>query len=390
MHIKFFATWHNLEIGGGAHRTLDLKIKSLIEKGHTASLTTFYSDRTTEQKDSPYPVYKKNAKGKSFRQVQQYVFDTLNEEVKGADLFHMDGQSFIWAGGRYRRQEGSIPVVAYLKGYVESMSVLHKYNQSLPLVKRTIKNIKYYKFQKQRFVWDKLIGLKYANTLDAIFVNSPVTKEIYNSFGFNEERLFLLPPFIDIENTKRAHGDNPYRNGFNIVYTGRFVYDKGVDVLIKSVQDIAEKKDIYLHLIGLGPQQEYLEKLILKYKLEKRVTIYPWKPTNELMDYYRYADLFIHPIRWPEPFGRTIVEAMMVGTPVITAEWSGSAWAMKDGGITFKNGNVSDLREKILYMLEHPDERKRCGQKGVIRAQELDYKKTANKLERKLLDIVSK
>lgn len=389
MRIKFFATWHNLKLGGGAHRTLDLKIKSLIDKGHTASLTTLYSDRTTVQKNSPYPVYKKNAKGMSFRSLQQYVFDILCKEAEGTDLFHMDGQSFIWAGGRYRRQKGSKPVVAYLKGYIDSMNVAHKYNQSLPFIQRTVKNLKFRSYKTKRYIWDKYVGLSYVNALDAIFVNSPVTQKIYADFGFDKERLILLPPFIDIEKTKGlSEGNSPFEEGFNIFYAGRFIYDKGVDVLIKAIKDIAESKNINLHLVGHGPQQHYLEILIEIYKLKNRVTIYPWKPISELMDFYRYADIFIHPIRWPEPFGRTIVESMIVGTPVITAEWSGSAWAMGESGLTFKNGDAADLRKKILYMINHPEKREEFGENGIKRAQDLDYKALADQFEQKLLELI--
>ena len=111
-------------------------------------------------------------------------------------------------------------------------------------VKLLVKN---WLYTKKRYLWDRLVGLKYANSLDVIFVDSPLLKKIYSNFGFKSNKLVVLPEFIDLSTftaatTQKSFEKVPGR--FDLLYAGRLVGDKGPDLLLEAVKGIAKQKNI--------------------------------------------------------------------------------------------------------------------------------------------------
>ena len=51
----------------------------------------------------------------------------------------------------------------------------------------------------------------------------------------------------------------------------------------------------------------------------------------------------VFPIRWPEPFGLVMVEAMACGTPVVTTNWGAAPELVEDGVTGFRRDSDDDL-----------------------------------------------
>lgn len=378
MNIHFFAVKIS---GGGSHRTLDLKMRYLARKGHDVHLHTFFSGGNKIAENIPYKLHEYDISGKSFIKVQEFVIYVL-EETK-ADIFHMEGSSFIWAGGKYKKNGGKVPTIAFLNNYPVSMGKFHKeYDKNILASK-----IKDFIYQYKRFIWDKLIGIGYVNHLDKIYFASPIIRQIYVNFGVNKNITAVLPDFVEVmEMQKLKKGANPFFGGFNILFTGRFVHDKGVDLLVKATKELS---DVKLHLVGNGSQITQLNSLIDSYNLSDRVKIYDWMSPKDLYRYYMHADVFILPARWPEPFGRSVLESMAVGTPAITSTNTGSAWVLGESELTFNNGDVKDLIRKINKIKNQQSAREYFSNQVKKRALKFDYLNFAPKFEQDLRMLIS-
>jgi glycosyltransferase involved in cell wall biosynthesis len=82
------------------------------------------------------------------------------------------------------------------------------------------------------------------------------------------------------------------------------------------------------------------------------------------MNYVRSADVFVLPTL-VDKTPSSLMEALAMETPCITSDIDGVRELMTSGGgITVEPNNPGALAEKIVWMLEHPEEAKKMGQKG--------------------------
>lgn len=127
---------------------------------------------------------------------------------------------------------------------------------------------------------------------------------------------------------------------------GRFSRQhKGFDLLIEAFHLFSQKNQEWtLDIVGEGVEEELYRTLIKKYNLEDRVTIHPF--TNHIQDYYSKAQVYVLSSRW-EGFGLVLVEAMAHGLPVVSSDLPTSKEIMGDFGLYFKNGDVTDLAERL-------------------------------------------
>ena len=63
----------------------------------------------------------------------------------------------------------------------------------------------------------------------------------------------------------------------------------------------------------------------------------------EKVDLLGSARALLFPIRWPEPFGLVMVEAMACGTPVVTTNWGAAPEIVADGVTGFRRDSADDL-----------------------------------------------
>jgi glycosyltransferase involved in cell wall biosynthesis len=59
------------------------------------------------------------------------------------------------------------------------------------------------------------------------------------------------------------------------------------------------------------------------------------------------ASAMVFPIRWPEPFGLVMIEAMACGTPVITTNWGAAPELVEDGVTGFRRDSEDALVEMV-------------------------------------------
>ena len=94
-----------------------------------------------------------------------------------------------------------------------------------------------------------------------------------------------------------------------------------------------------LVLVGDGPDRENYKLQATNYKLEKNVIIEPWR--DDLPSFYKSFDLFLLPSNY-EGWGRTVVEAMASGLPIIMTDVGLAGEIVIDG----ENGMVVPVGSK--------------------------------------------
>jgi glycosyltransferase involved in cell wall biosynthesis len=158
-----------------------------------------------------------------------------------------------------------------------------------------------------------------------------------------------------------------------IGYVGRFVDEKGIDLLLKALSKLND--DWRADLIGSGPARARLIELTRRLNLADRVRWLNWIPSSEIRDFYRTLDVLVLPSRtkpnWKEQFGRVLVEAMACGVPVIGSTCGEIPNVVGDAGLSFLEGDVDALHGQLSRLQRDAALRTELSQRG--RQRVLDH-----------------
>jgi rhamnosyl/mannosyltransferase len=211
-----------------------------------------------------------------------------------------------------------------------------------------------------------------------ILVSSPRLAEHARALRPYRDRLAVVPFGIDAaawgatpsrreraSALRQASGPRPL-----VLFTGRMVAYKGVDVLLRAIRDV----DAFAVLAGDGPMRTTWMRLASELGLDRRVRFPGEVAREELAALYAAADVFVLPsVTAAEAFGFVQLEAMASGTPVISTRLpTGVPWVNQDGvtGLTVPPGDHHALAGALRTMLDDPQARARMAAAG--RARVLD------------------
>lgn len=162
---------------------------------------------------------------------------------------------------------------------------------------------------------------------------------------------------IPLGSSARHAGPNDQSGPFIVGFFGRFVRLKGVHVLLDAMRHLRDKGvPVSLRLYGSLATADvaYLEELrtkIVRSRLDGLVEFMGFRP--EVLGAMKECSLVVSPTLatngGPETFGRTVIEAMIAGTPVVATDCGGPAELIEDNetGMLVPPGNAFALAEAI-------------------------------------------
>lgn len=150
-----------------------------------------------------------------------------------------------------------------------------------------------------------------------------------------------------IENPFRAEIFKMY-NGvsrdLDFVFLGRLVSDKGIDLAIRAIKELHNKKKYFkLTIIGIGEEEVKLKQLVDELGILKYVDFKGQVLGEELARLLNQHKFILVPSRWEEPFGMVAIEAMACGCIPIVSQSGGLPEAVGNAGLIFQKNNLNDL-----------------------------------------------
>lgn len=109
-----------------------------------------------------------------------------------------------------------------------------------------------------------------------------------------------------------------------------------------------KKAGIKLVLAGKIRDKDYFDEKIKPFIDGKNVEYFGALSFEEKLKLYQKAKVFLFPIKWKEPFGLVLIEALSCGTPVIAYPHGGPKEIIKDGKTGFLVNSPEKMAKKIL------------------------------------------
>ena len=233
----------------------------------------------------------------------------------------------------------------------------------------------WYEYLGKKGVFGKMVERIAAHLTDKMIAVSKRTKKDLEMIGVRNE-IKIIPNGIDFGKIGRIKASE---NESDIIFAGRLIKEKNVDVLIKAVELVKkEVPDVKCVIIGEGPEKKELEKLGYNLGLENNIEF-----TGFLEDYegvisrMKSSKVFVLPST-REGFGIVALEANACGLPVVTVNHKMNAAC--DFITNNENGFIcelseEDVAEKILRGL---DEGKDMERKCIESARRYDWDNITN------------
>ncbi len=142
----------------------------------------------------------------------------------------------------------------------------------------------------------------------------------------------------------------------DLVFVGRLVRDKGVNVLLDAMIRLRERGVAALAtIVGDGNERSSLERQASDAKLAGSVEFPGGLPPSRIHPILLQHKMLVAPSVWREPFGLVVLEGLAAGCMVLGSNAGGLPESIGPCGLTFPAGDSDVLAALIEKLLAHPE-----------------------------------
>jgi glycosyltransferase involved in cell wall biosynthesis len=237
-------------------------------------------------------------------------------------------------------------------------------------------------FQKQRenFLVRKIYLWFLKKYKKIIAVSSETANSLKIVFPEIKDKVLSIPNGIDTKRFEIKETKEELRKKLNLpdgilgICVGRLVSFKNQKFLIKVAKEI-KRDDFYILIIGDGDEYENLKKEIEKERLEDKVRLLGFIPSNEIPYYLKASDIFLYP-SLKEGFSVVILEVMASGLPAVIFE---NIYSDELGKNILVSKNEEEFINHAKKLVEDEVLREELGGKLKQDALKLDIRKVVEK-----------
>ena len=138
-----------------------------------------------------------------------------------------------------------------------------------------------------------------------------------------------------------------------ILFLARLVPEKGLHYLIEAYETIDTDKKLVI-AGGSSHSIEYMKQIQEMAAKDERIIMTDFVQGRVLEELYSNAYLFVLPSD-VEGMALSLLEAMSYGNCCLVSDIDENTEVVEERAVSFKKGNVSDLKEKLEFLLSHPE-----------------------------------
>ena len=238
------------------------------------------------------------------------------------------------------------------------------------------------KYGKQGALYRILVGLEkltYRFSDIVIATNKSYKDLAVNRGGVASENVFIVRNGPERETFKSVPSNPARKNGksYLVGYVGNMSIQDGLDILLDVAQHVKNsgRRDVFFMCVGGGTELNKLKKMVEDRDLLDTVHFTGRVSDEELLEILSTADLCVNPDRPSEMNDIStmikIMEYMALGKPIVQFDSKEGRFSAQEASLYAGKGDgIADFADKIVWLLDRPEERKKMGEFGRKRIEE--------------------
>lgn len=218
-----------------------------------------------------------------------------------------------------------------------------------------------------------------------VAVSEFTRRRLIGFMGIEPGKVSVVPNGVDVS---KFQANESKKTWGRIVYVGRLVPHKHVEMLIDAFHQVRQKTDAELHVIGEGP---LLYTLKQKAKKAKDCYVHGFLPEDEMLDLLKSSWLFVLPSE-REGSSISVLEGMASGLPFVTADFPNNAvkelTKFNCGALT--DPNETSIASSILQLLNDEEMYGQMRHNALSYAKQQDWNTVADRMENLMHRVVQR
>ncbi len=212
---------------------------------------------------------------------------------------------------------------------------------------------------------------------ETISVLSSEQKKPFIEIGLGG-KVKVFPNTVD---SSRFHSGENFKKEFGIPHdhvvvlfiAAHFYKEKGGMDLLKTIPLVTRKhKKVLFVFVGGGGDEETMLSFCRKGKIQGHVRFTGYLPSDTITRLQLSSDIFAFPTYYSEGLPLVILEAMAAGLPIVSTPVRAIPEVIENGenGFLIKPRDHVALAEKITWLIENENQRKRIGHRNIKKIEE--------------------
>jgi len=237
------------------------------------------------------------------------------------------------------------------------------------------------------------------NEVTCLIAITNTVSDCYKDLGVLKEKIIQIPNGVEFERFRQPIDKKQVRdhlgisNGESMILSvGRYHKKKGYEVVLEAAKILMEK-GLKFRWVIVGKGVDKLKSNAIQLGVEGAICLLEevgfiqnseskdsfHVPSKKLIGLYRSSDIFVLPSLL-ETFGMVLIEAMAVGTPVVTTDAPGCRDVVSHGfnGLLAVPGDPLSLADNIKKLIIDEKLRRELSDNALMDVKKYDYSQIAN------------
>ena len=195
----------------------------------------------------------------------------------------------------------------------------------------------------------------------------------------NPDDVFVVRNGPELETFKAVPPKPALKHGkqYLVGYVGTMSTQDGLDILIDVALHLKNlgRRDVHFTCVGSGPELAVLRQMVQEKDLADMVNFTGRISDSDLLEILSTADVCVNPDRPCEMNDIStmikIMEYMALGKPIVQFDLREGKFSAQDASLyADSRGLVADFAAKIVWLLDHPEARRRMAECGLVRVKQ--------------------